>query len=123
MGIDRRKEFSDARVTAFVRRYHGYMREDPLLAGLFDSCVGDWDAHSAKLAAYWGPALRHEPTPEFPALNAVRFGMDAEQLERWLALWNRAADDVFTGPAADEVRACGQGIADEHMVGRVAEAG
>ena len=119
--MDRRKEFTDAKVTAFVRRYHSYMREDPQLAGLFNSCVDDWDAHSARLAAYWAPALRHEPAPEFPALNGVRFGIDAAQLERWLELWDRAADETFTGRAAEEVRACGQGIADEHMVGPVAE--
>jgi truncated hemoglobin YjbI len=123
VGIDRRKEFSDAKVTAFVRRYHVYMREDSQLAALFNSCVEDWEAHSARLAAYWGPALRHEPAPDFPALTAVRFGMDADQLERWLELWNRAADEVFTGRAAEEVRSRGQGIAEEHMVGRVAEAG
>lgn len=123
MGMDRRKEFSEAKVTAFVRRYHALVREDPELAPLFHSCVGDWDAHSAKLAAYWAPALRHEPAPEFPALNPVRFGLDGPQLERWLELWNQAVDEVFIGPAAAEVRIQGQAIADEHMVGRVAEAG
>ena len=123
MGIDRRREFTDAKVTAFVRRYHAYMRADPELGRLFNSCVDDWDAHSTRLAAYWAPALRHEPAPEFPTLNAVRFGMNADQLERWLELWNRAAEEVFTGRAAEEVRAAGQGIADEHMVGPVSEPG
>jgi hemoglobin len=117
--MDRRREFTDARVAEFIRRYHAYVREDPDLGSLYGSCVTDWPAHSARLAAYWGPHLRHEEAPEFPALTTVRFGMDAEMLERWLALWNRAADEVFSGPAAEAVQQAGAEIAEEHMVGRV----
>ena len=118
--MDRRREFTDERVAAFIGRYHTYMREDPDLGPLFASCVGDWDAHSARVAAYWGPALRREPTPPFPQLTPVRFGMDGPMLERWLELWNRAADETFAGKAAAEVQREGQEFAEEHMIGRVA---
>ena len=117
--MDRRREFTDARVAEFIGRYHALIRADPGLGPLYESCVTDWPAHSARLAAYWAPALRHEEPPEFPALTTVRFGMDPGMLERWLEVWNQAADEVFTGPAADDVRRHGEEIAEEHMVGRV----
>lgn len=116
-----RREFTDEKVEAFVRRYHGYVREDPDLGQLYGSCVKDWDAHSHRLAAYWGPALRHEPTPDFPQLTAVRFGMTAEMLERWLEIWNKAAEESFSGKLLEDVRLQGQFIAEEHMIGKVSE--
>ena len=117
--MDRRREFTDARVADFIRRYHALIRADPALGPLYESCVTDWPAHSARLAAYWAPALRHEEPPEFPALTPVRFGLDAAMLERWLEVWNEAADEVFSGPAALAVHQAGAEIAEEHMVGRV----
>ena len=115
--MDRRREFTDERVLGFVRRYHAYVREDPAVGPVFCGCVNDWDAHSARLAAYWARALRHEPTPEFPQLTAVRFGMDGPTIEHWLEPWNRAADEIFAGKVAEEVKLQGQIIAQDHMGG------
>ena len=119
--MDRHKEFSDEKVAAFIRRYHALVRADPLLGPLFCDCVEDWDAHSARLAAYWSKALRHEPTPEFPSLTPVRLGCSGPKLQRWQDLWDQAADEAFSGDAAAELHQQGEEMVEEHFVGALAD--
>lgn len=87
-----------------VHRFYGKVRQDRLLAPIFEERISNWAPHLERMVAFWSsvalmtgryhgrPIPAHVPLP----LKAVHF-------ERWLALFRETAGEVCTPAGAAHV--------------------
>ncbi|MEO4043451.1 group III truncated hemoglobin [Hoeflea sp. CAU 1731] len=87
-----------------VHRFYGKVRQDRLLAPIFEARIPNWTSHLERMVAFWSsvalmtgryhgrPIPAHVPLP----VKAVHF-------ERWLALFRETAGEVCTPAGAAHV--------------------
>lgn len=97
---------SEAEIERTVALFYGRAREDSLLGPVFREAIPDtqWNAHLAKIAAFWRKVLRRQPGYEGNPMRAhVALGvLEKRHFDRWLALFEAAAREVCRPEAADE---------------------
>ena len=89
-------------IRTLVDRFYGRVRQDELLAPIFDAATGDdWDAHLPRMYDFWSsvmltsgrykgdPLAVHRPL----ALTPIHFA-------RWLMLFEETARDLFSDDVA-----------------------
>jgi hemoglobin len=80
---------TEADVARLVHTFYSKVRNDAMLAPIFESRIVDWDRHLAKMVDFWSSALRGTaryrgaPMPKHVALP----GLTAQLFHRWLALF------------------------------------
>ncbi len=91
----------EALIEGLVHGFYAKVRRDPLLGPVFDSRIGDWDTHLARMCRFWSsvalgsgayqgnPMARHAPLP-----------VDAVHFDRWLALFEETAEEICPPSAA-----------------------
>lgn len=83
-------------VHRLVHTFYARVRQDPLLAPVFDAQVTDWDAHLQTLTAFWSwlvlkqDGFSGSPLPKHARLPALTWA----HFERWLALFHQTTDDL-----------------------------
>lgn len=94
----------EAVLSELVHRFYDRIRADEVLGPIFGERVADWDAHLAKMVAFWSsvalmtgryhgrPVPAHTPLP-----------VDASHFERWLGLFRATAREVCTPAGASHV--------------------
>lgn len=96
---------TEAEIDGTVTLFYGRAREDALLGPVFRGAVPDaeWDAHLAKIAAFWRKVLRRQPGYEGNPMRAhVALGvLEKRHFDRWLALFEAAAREVCRPEAAE----------------------
>lgn len=96
---------TEAEIERTVALFYGRAREDALLGPVFRGAVPDaeWDAHLAKIAAFWRKVLRRQPGYEGNPMRAhVALGvLEKRHFDRWLALFEAAAREVCRPEAAE----------------------
>jgi hemoglobin len=99
-----RKEtgIDEAMIATLIRAFYARVREDPLLAPIFESRISDWEPHLDNMFAFWSsltlqtgryhgqPMAKHLPLP-----------VDARHFDRWLALFEQTARDLCPPAAAE----------------------
>jgi hemoglobin len=95
-------------VHAFYERVHA----DPLIGPIFEARVEDWDAHLARMCAFWSsvalmsgryhgrPMEKHAPLP-----------IDASHFDRWLSLFGETAEEICPPAAAEHFKTHAANIA------------
>lgn len=114
---DRHALFPIPAIHEMVHQFYGKVREDALLAPVFDKRIDDWTPHLERMVLFWRSVLRGERV--FQAAergNPMELHRDIEELshahfERWLALFADIADEVHGPEAADRVKAAAGSIA------------
>lgn len=95
---------TEAEIERTVALFYGRAREDSLLGPVFRGAVPDaeWDAHLAKIAAFWRKVLRRQPGYEGNPMRVhVALGvLEKRHFDRWLALFEAAAGEVCRPEAA-----------------------
>ena len=91
----------EAMIAALVHGFYARVREDALLAPVFAPRIADWDAHLARMCAFWSsvvllsgryhgrPMDRHLPLP-----------VTGRHFDRWLELFEETARDLCPPAAA-----------------------
>jgi hemoglobin len=111
---------SEDGICRLVDAFYDRVRQDAELAPIFTRAIpGDWGPHLDKMYAFWSsvmlttgrykgnPLAKHFAIPEMqPAL-----------FERWLALFNEAADELFDDDISAEFRAKAARIAESLKLG------
>ncbi len=89
-------------IESLIRGFYARVREDPLLAPIFESRISDWEPHLENMFAFWSsltlqtgryhgqPMAKHLPLP-----------VDAIHFDRWLALFDETARDLCPPAAAE----------------------
>lgn len=100
-GIVAKTGIDEAMIARLVRRFYARIREDALLAPLFESRIADWEPHLHRMCEFWSsvalmsgryhgsPMARHLPLP-----------VDATHFDRWLALFEETAQEICPPAAA-----------------------
>jgi hemoglobin len=80
---------TEADVTRLVHLFYAKVRADAVLGPIFETHVGNWEHHLAKMVDFWSSALRGTaryrgaPLPKHVALQGLRI----ELFHRWLGLF------------------------------------
>lgn len=88
---------------ALVDAFYARVRVDPVLGPIFNSAIGNrWDTHLAKLSDFWSSVMlmtgRFKGSPM--AVHAGLPRAEAEDFQRWLALFRLTAQEVCPPGAA-----------------------
>jgi hemoglobin len=107
-----------ASLTELVRRFYGAARRDPVLGPVFDRAVDDWDAHIAKVAAFWSSALLGTRSYRGnPLAEHARRPLEPAMFERWLTIWDATVDAMFEPEIAEALKQRAAMIAESLKLG------
>jgi hemoglobin len=86
---------------ALVDRFYAKARRDPLIGPVFNQAIEDWDEHLEKLCAFWSSVMltsgRYKGNP---MAAHMKLPIQPHFFERWLALWQETAGEMFAPEAA-----------------------
>ena len=94
-GIVARTGITEAMIERLVRGFYAKVRQDAVLAPVFEARIQDWEPHLERMCAFWSsvalmsgryhgsPMARHMPLP-----------IDAGHFDRWLALFEETAREI-----------------------------
>jgi hemoglobin len=92
----------ESMIEQLVHGFYARVRDDELLGPIFNSRIRDWDPHLQRMCNFWSsvvlssgvyhgqPMRMHLPLP-----------VDARHFDRWLALFERTARDLFDEEIAE----------------------
>jgi hemoglobin len=112
------ESLSEPVLAELVRRFYAGARLDPLLGPVFDAAVDDWDAHIAKVTAFWASALmgargyRGNPLAEHR-----KQPLTPEMFPRWLKIWGETVDAMLAPDLAEPVKARAELISESLKLG------
>ena len=109
------KDLSDIRL--LVDGFYAKVREDDLLAEIFNSKIGDnWPIHLEKMYRFWQTVLLDEHTYlGSPFVPHAKLPVSAEHFERWLKLFGETVDSLFEGAKATKAKWQGERMAEMFM--------
>ena len=91
-------------VKLLVDTFYDKVREDKLIGTIFNDRIQDrWPQHMAKMYTFWQTVLLGEHTyygSPFPP--HAQLPVEKEHFERWLSLFSKTLDELFTGEVAME---------------------
>jgi hemoglobin len=101
-----------------VRTFYGRAREDALIGPIFNRAVADWEHHIGQIAAFWSSMLLgtrgYNGRPMRPHLL---LGLEPQHFDRWLALFEATARELFSEEVAMAFISRARRIADSFELG------
>lgn len=90
-----------ASIQKLVETFYGRAREDDLIGPIFTQTVHDWDHHIDQITKFWAAIIlktgEYEGRPMRPHLQLA---LTPEHFDRWLALFEKTLNEIFTNDAA-----------------------
>ena len=109
--------FTEAEVAALVARFYDRARLDPTLAPVF-AAVEDWDAHQARVRAFWSSVLLGTGAYKGDPFGAhLRHPIEPRHFDAWLRLWAETAREVVRPELAQAAIARAGRIAESLQTG------
>lgn len=104
---------SEAEVVELVNTFYAKVRNDPILAPIFERHVADWSLHIPKLIAFWSTALRGSKSYRGNPLLMHRLLPDLTSwtFERWLDLFHETTGALPNRAMAERADELAQRIA------------
>lgn len=93
-------------IKTLVDSFYGKVREDFLLAPIFDKVIHDrWPEHMEKMYTFWQTILLGEHTYNgSPFPPHAKLPVEKEHFDRWLNLFYETINDNFVGEKAEEAK-------------------
>ncbi len=114
----------DAMIERLVRTFYGRVQADPLIGPIFAARIADWEAHIAKLCAFWSSvALMTGRYHGAPMQAHLALQVRAEHFDRWIALFEATANELCPPAAANHVIDRARRIADSFELGIAGQQG
>ena len=89
-------DLTEAAIAALVDRFYAKARRDPMIGPVFNDAIDDWDEHLHKLYDFWSSVMlttgRYKGNP---MAAHMKLPIEPRFFERWLALWQETASEVF----------------------------
>ena len=85
----------EAMIETLIRAFYARVRQDALLAPIFESRISDWEPHLDNMFAFWSSLTLH--TGRYrgqPMAKHMPLAVDARHFDRWLALFEETAREV-----------------------------
>lgn len=96
----------EADVRQLVDTFYGKVRQDGLLAPVFESVIGNnWDHHLGRMTDFWSTLLLY--TRKFsddPLTKHLPLALTKEHFDRWLSLFHETLDELFQGQIAENAK-------------------
>jgi hemoglobin len=92
----------EAMVESLIRAFYARVRQDALLAPVFESRISDWEPHLENMFAFWSSLTLH--TGRYhgqPMAKHLPLEVDARHFDRWLTLFEETAREVCQPAAAE----------------------
>ncbi len=99
-----RKEtgIDDAMIETLVRAFYQRVRQDPLLAPIFEARISDWEPHLDNMFAFWSSlTLQTGRYHGQPMAKHMPLAVDGRHFDRWLALFEETARELCAPAAAE----------------------
>jgi hemoglobin len=99
-----RKEtgIDDAMIETLVRAFYQRVRQDPLLAPIFEARISDWEPHLDNMFAFWSSlTLQTGRYHGQPMAKHMPLAVDWRHFDRWLALFEETARELCPPAAAE----------------------
>jgi hemoglobin len=98
-------DITEPAIAALVDRFYEKARRDPLIGPVFNDAIDDWDEHLRKLCGFWSSVMlttgRYKGNP---MAAHMKLPIEPQFFERWLALWQETAGEVFAPEQAAAFR-------------------
>ncbi len=101
-----RSAFSETAIDELVRTFYARVRDDELLGPVFAERITNWDTHLTRMGLFWRSVLLGQTgyradrgSPR--TLHARLTGTTHTHYDRWLALFEETAREVFEPTAAE----------------------
>ncbi len=92
----------DTMIETLVRAFYERVRQDPLLAPIFEARISDWEPHLDNMFAFWSSlTLQTGRYHGQPMAKHMPLAVDARHFDRWLALFEETARDLCPPAAAE----------------------
>ena len=92
---------TEAMIEQLVRAFYAKVRADAVLGPVFEAKIADWEPHLAQMFAFWSSvALMTGRYHGTPMIKHVKLPIDAGHFDRWLALFEDTAREIFPPEAA-----------------------
>lgn len=105
-----RKQVAAESIEEMVHRFYGRVRQDAVLAPVFDARITDWEPHLARMTAFWRsillgdrsfvPGLKGSPVDMHRRIEELAPG----HFSRWLALFGEVTSELFPAPVAEHIQ-------------------
>ena len=93
--IAERTGITEEMIERVVRAFYVRVREDAVLAPIFEARIHDWEPHLQQMCAFWSSvALMSGRYHGTPMVKHMPLPVDAEHFDRWLALFEATARDL-----------------------------
>lgn len=101
-------------IKVLVDRFYGKVREDELLADIFNNKIEDrWPEHLEKMYRFWQTVLLEEHTYYgSPFVPHAKLPIDLEHFDRWIELFYATVDELYVGEKAERAKWQGQRMAE-----------
>jgi hemoglobin len=99
--IMERTGITETMIERLVRGFYAKVRSDALLAPIFEARISDWEPHLKQMCAFWSSvALMSGRYQGTPMVKHMRLPVDAGHFDRWLELFETAANEICPPKAA-----------------------
>jgi hemoglobin len=108
----------DGMIERLVRTFYARVQADPLIGPVFAARIEDWEAHMAKLCAFWSSvALMTGRYHGQPMQVHLELPIEAEHFDRWIAIFEATATEFCPPIAAAHLIERARRIADSFELG------
>jgi hemoglobin len=111
-------DLTEENIAKLVATFYGRARNDDLIGPIFNAAVKDWDHHIAQISDFWSSMLlktgRYNGRPMRPHLVLP---LRPEHFDRWLALFETTAREIFVADVAEAFIIRAHRIADSFEMG------
>ena len=96
-----RTGITEEMIERLVLGFYAKVRSDAVLAPIFDARIRDWEPHLAQMCAFWSSvALMSGRYHGTPMVKHMPLPVDAGHFDRWLELFETAANELCPPQAA-----------------------
>jgi hemoglobin len=89
-------------IETLIRAFYARVRQDALLAPIFESRISEWEPHLDNMFAFWSSlTLQTGRYHGQPMAKHMPLAVDARHFDRWLALFEETARDLCPPAAAE----------------------
>ena len=86
---------TEAMIERLVRGFYAKVRNDVVLAPIFEARISDWEPHLARMCAFWSSvALMSGRYHGTPMVKHMPLPVDAGHFDRWLELFEATAREL-----------------------------
>ncbi len=92
----------EAMIEKLVRSFYARVREDQLIGPIFESRIRDWEPHLQRMCDFWSSVVLSSGVYRgTPMQMHLPLPIEARHFDRWLALFEQTALELFGERIAD----------------------